>query len=153
MSDHCDVTEPTPLPSKATTEQYQTRPKLFPYAPPRPTTRPRTMPSQKTFRTKRILAKAGRQNRPIPQWFRLKTDTKIQYNAKRRHWRRTLLFLLALLVDAHDALRHQAQHLSVQGCVSWGHGRAIAMSFRRYDYATCGRANETKSTGFLTVFF
>ncbi|KAH8108030.1 ribosomal L39 protein-domain-containing protein [Cristinia sonorae] len=50
-----------------------------------------TMPSQKTFRTKRILAKASRQNRPIPQWFRLKTDTKIQYNAKRRHWRRTKL--------------------------------------------------------------
>ncbi|KAG2051947.1 hypothetical protein BDR06DRAFT_1009880 [Suillus hirtellus] len=49
------------------------------------------MPSQKSFRTKRILAKAGRQNRPIPQWFRLKTDTKIQYNAKRRHWRRTKL--------------------------------------------------------------
>ncbi|KAH8827864.1 ribosomal L39 protein-domain-containing protein [Flagelloscypha sp. PMI_526] len=48
-------------------------------------------PSQKTFRTKRILAKASRQNRPIPQWFRLKTDTKIQYNAKRRHWRRTKL--------------------------------------------------------------
>ncbi|KAI6032992.1 ribosomal L39 protein-domain-containing protein [Pisolithus orientalis] len=37
------------------------------------------------------LAKAARQNRPIPQWFRLKTDTKIQYNAKRRHWRRTKL--------------------------------------------------------------
>jgi len=49
------------------------------------------MPSQKTFRTKRTLAKAHRQNRPIPQWFRLKTDTKIQYNAKRRHWRRTKL--------------------------------------------------------------
>ncbi|KAI6000590.1 ribosomal L39 protein-domain-containing protein [Pisolithus albus] len=48
-------------------------------------------PSQKTFRTKRILAKAARQNRPIPQWFRLKTDTKIQYNSKRRHWRRTKL--------------------------------------------------------------
>ncbi|KAI0745966.1 ribosomal L39 protein-domain-containing protein [Earliella scabrosa] len=48
-------------------------------------------PSQKTFRTKRILAKAARQNRPIPQWFRLKSDTKIQYNAKRRHWRRTKL--------------------------------------------------------------
>ncbi|OBZ70594.1 60S ribosomal protein L39 [Grifola frondosa] len=28
---------------------------------------------------------------PIPQWFRLKSDTKIQYNAKRRHWRRTKL--------------------------------------------------------------
>ncbi|KAH7335812.1 ribosomal L39 protein-domain-containing protein [Rhizoctonia solani] len=49
------------------------------------------MPSQKTFRTKRILAKASRQNRPLPQWFRLKTDSKIQYNAKRRHWRRTKL--------------------------------------------------------------
>ncbi|KAI0266750.1 ribosomal protein L39e [Gloeopeniophorella convolvens] len=49
------------------------------------------MPSQKSFRTKRILSKASRQNRPIPQWFRLKTDTKIQYNAKRRHWRRTKL--------------------------------------------------------------
>ncbi|QRW24031.1 ribosomal L39 protein [Rhizoctonia solani] len=49
------------------------------------------MPSQKTFRTKRILAKAARQNRPLPQWFRLKTDSKIQYNAKRRHWRRTKL--------------------------------------------------------------
>ncbi|CAE6399660.1 unnamed protein product, partial [Rhizoctonia solani] len=48
-------------------------------------------PSQKTFRTKRILAKAARQNRPLPQWFRLKTDSKIQYNAKRRHWRRTKL--------------------------------------------------------------
>ncbi|KAJ3569363.1 hypothetical protein NP233_g5097 [Leucocoprinus birnbaumii] len=38
------------------------------------------MPSQKTFRIKQKLAKAGRQNRPIPQWFRLKTDTKIQVN-------------------------------------------------------------------------
>lgn len=60
------------------------------------------MPSNKTFRTKVILAKASKQNRyvllvchesrcnkglmlaplysPIPQWFRLKSDTKIQYN-------------------------------------------------------------------------
>ncbi|GHJ89347.1 hypothetical protein NliqN6_5749 [Naganishia liquefaciens] len=50
-------------------------------------------PSQKTFRIKQRLAKASRQNRPIPQWFRLKTDSKIQYNAKRRHWRRTKLNL------------------------------------------------------------
>lgn len=35
-------------------------------------------PSQKTFRIKQKLAKASRQNRPIPQWFRLKTDNKIQ---------------------------------------------------------------------------
>ncbi|KAL7409509.1 ribosomal protein L39e [Mrakia frigida] len=51
------------------------------------------MPSQKTFRIKTRLAKAGRQNRPIPQWFRLKADTKVQYNKKRRHWRKTKLNL------------------------------------------------------------
>ncbi|CCF49598.1 probable 60S ribosomal protein L39 [Ustilago sp. UG-2017a] len=49
------------------------------------------MPSQKTFRTKVKLAKAHKQNRPIPNWFRMKADNKIQYNAKRRHWRRTKL--------------------------------------------------------------
>ncbi|KAF8331898.1 60S ribosomal protein L39, partial [Cantharellus anzutake] len=48
-------------------------------------------PSNKTFRTKRTLAKAQRQNRPIPQWIRLRTGNRIQYNAKRRHWRRTKL--------------------------------------------------------------
>ena len=32
----------------------------------------RAMPSNKSFRTKVILAKASKQNRPIPQWFRLK---------------------------------------------------------------------------------
>ncbi len=30
-------------------------------------------------------------NSPIPNWFRMKADNKIQYNAKRRHWRRTKL--------------------------------------------------------------
>ncbi|POW22444.1 hypothetical protein PSHT_01340 [Puccinia striiformis] len=54
---------------------------------------PATMSSNKTFRVKRILAKAQVQNRPIPQWCRLKTDAKITYNAKRRHWRRTKLNL------------------------------------------------------------
>ena len=61
------------------------------------------MPSNKSFRTKVVLAKAAKQNRcvsprlqsprspllfanscilssPIPQWFRLKSDSKIQYN-------------------------------------------------------------------------
>ncbi|PWN90675.1 putative 60S ribosomal protein L39 [Acaromyces ingoldii] len=51
------------------------------------------MPSNKTFRTKVKLAKAQRKNRPIPAWFRMKTDNKIQYNANRRHWRRTKLGL------------------------------------------------------------
>lgn len=50
-------------------------------------------PSQKTFRTKRTLAKKQRQNRPLPQWIRLRTDETVKYNAKRRHWRRTKLGL------------------------------------------------------------
>ncbi|EAL21372.1 hypothetical protein CNBD0680 [Cryptococcus deneoformans B-3501A] len=54
---------------------------------------PPNQPSQKTFIVKQKLAKKARQNRPLPQWFRLKTDNKIQYNAKRRHWRRTKLNL------------------------------------------------------------
>eukprot|EP00514_Thraustochytrium_sp_LLF1b_P003752 CAMPEP_0184521236 /NCGR_PEP_ID=MMETSP0198_2-20121128/7599_1 /TAXON_ID=1112570 /ORGANISM="Thraustochytrium sp., Strain LLF1b" /LENGTH=51 /DNA_ID=CAMNT_0026911899 /DNA_START=38 /DNA_END=193 /DNA_ORIENTATION=+ len=49
------------------------------------------MPSQKSFRTKQTLAKKARQNRPIPQWIRYRTDNKIRYNNKRRNWRRTKL--------------------------------------------------------------
>ncbi|KAJ5220737.1 uncharacterized protein N7469_009624 [Penicillium citrinum] len=47
--------------------------------------------SHKTFRTKQKLAKAQRQNRPIPQWIRLRTGNTIRYNAKRRHWRKSCL--------------------------------------------------------------
>ncbi|XP_048455292.1 60S ribosomal protein L39 isoform X1 [Rhincodon typus] len=50
-------------------------------------------PSHKTFRIKRFLAKKMKQNRPIPQWIRMKTGNKIRYNSKRRHWRRTKLGL------------------------------------------------------------
>ncbi|CRK25497.1 hypothetical protein BN1723_013583 [Verticillium longisporum] len=50
-----------------------------------------TMPSHKSFRTKVKLAKAQKQNRPIPQWVRLRTGNTIRYNAKRRHWRKTKL--------------------------------------------------------------
>ncbi|KAL0906250.1 hypothetical protein M5K25_024728 [Dendrobium thyrsiflorum] len=49
------------------------------------------MPSFKTFRIKKKLAKKMRQNRPIPHWIRMRTDNTIRYNAKRRHWRRTKL--------------------------------------------------------------
>ncbi|RMZ90769.1 hypothetical protein DV736_g2013, partial [Chaetothyriales sp. CBS 134916] len=35
------------------------------------------MPSQKSFRTKVKLAKAQKQNRPIPQWIRLRTGNTI----------------------------------------------------------------------------
>ncbi|CAG8641619.1 7832_t:CDS:2 [Cetraspora pellucida] len=40
---------------------------------------------------KRVLGKKQKQNRPIPQWIRLRTGNTIRYNAKRRHWRRTKL--------------------------------------------------------------
>jgi large subunit ribosomal protein L39e len=36
-------------------------------------------PSQKTFRTKRTLAKKANQNRPIPYWIRLRTGSTIRY--------------------------------------------------------------------------
>ncbi|KAI9290222.1 ribosomal L39 protein-domain-containing protein [Umbelopsis sp. AD052] len=51
------------------------------------------MPSNKSFKTKRILGKAQKQNRPIPQWIRMRTGNTINWNAKRRHWRRTKLNL------------------------------------------------------------
>jgi large subunit ribosomal protein L39e len=35
--------------------------------------------SQKSFRTKQKLAKAQKQNRPIPQWIRLRTGNTIRY--------------------------------------------------------------------------
>jgi large subunit ribosomal protein L39e len=50
-----------------------------------------SQPSQKTFLTKRTLAKKQRQNRPLPQWIRMRTDNTIKWNARRRHWRRTKL--------------------------------------------------------------
>ncbi|XP_028223285.1 60S ribosomal protein L39-like [Glycine soja] len=49
------------------------------------------MPSHKTFRIKKKLAKKMRQNRPIPYWIRMRTDNTIRFNAKPRHWRRTKL--------------------------------------------------------------
>ncbi|KAH3884976.1 hypothetical protein DPMN_008962 [Dreissena polymorpha] len=49
------------------------------------------MSAHKTFRTKMKLARKQKQNRPIPQWVRMKTGNTIRYNAKRRHWRRTKL--------------------------------------------------------------
>ncbi|GBL50972.1 hypothetical protein RJF_3491 [Candidozyma auris] len=49
------------------------------------------MPANKSFQTKQKLGKAAKQNRPLPQWVRLKTNNTIRYNAKRRHWRRSKL--------------------------------------------------------------
>ncbi|KAK3717237.1 60S ribosomal protein L39 [Vermiconidia calcicola] len=38
------------------------------------------MPSHKSFRTKQKLARAQKQNRPIPQWIRLRTGNTIRYD-------------------------------------------------------------------------
>jgi large subunit ribosomal protein L39e len=39
--------------------------------------------SHKTFRTKQKLARAQKQNRPIPQWIRLRTGNTIRYDLYR----------------------------------------------------------------------
>lgn len=49
------------------------------------------MGAKKSLLMKKRLGKKQRQNRPLPNWFRYKTDNSIRYNAKRRHWRRTKL--------------------------------------------------------------
>ncbi|KAF9287145.1 60S ribosomal protein L39 [Mortierella alpina] len=54
---------------------------------------PAYYPSNKSFIIKRKLGKKQKQNRPLPNWCRMRTDNKIRYNAKRRHWRRTKLGL------------------------------------------------------------
>lgn len=41
---------------------------------------PSLQPSNKTFKVKRLLGKKVKQNRPIPNWFRFKTDTDIRYD-------------------------------------------------------------------------
>jgi len=51
------------------------------------------VPPDRDFKTKKTLAKKLKQNRPIPQWIRMRTGNKIRYNAKRRHWRRTKIGL------------------------------------------------------------
>ena len=47
------------------------------------------MGSNKSFNKKVKICKKIKTNRPLPNWIRYKTDNKIRYNAKRRHWRRT----------------------------------------------------------------
>ena len=54
---------------------------------------PCPMGSIKRFAIKQKLAHKQKQNRPIPQWIRMRTGNRIRYNAKRRHWRRTKIGL------------------------------------------------------------
>ncbi|CAF3426257.1 unnamed protein product [Rotaria socialis] len=61
--------------------------------PPTVDVRSRKMPSHKTLKIKKVLAKKQKQNRPVPQWIRMRTGNTIRYNSKRRHFRRTKLKL------------------------------------------------------------
>ena len=47
------------------------------------------MGSLKSFRKKVKIGVMVKKNRALPNCIRYKTDNKIRYNAKRRHWRRT----------------------------------------------------------------
>ena len=38
-----------------------------------------TQPSNKTFKVKKILGKKQKQNRPLPQWIRMRTGNTIRY--------------------------------------------------------------------------
>jgi len=49
------------------------------------------MGAHKSLRIKKKLGKNIRNNRQMPNWYRLKSDTTMRYNMKRRHWRRTKL--------------------------------------------------------------
>ncbi|KAJ2161180.1 60S ribosomal protein L39 [Coemansia sp. RSA 552] len=49
------------------------------------------MPSNKSFRTKRLLGKKLKQNRAIPRWYLMKGVSKTTYNFKRRNWRHAKL--------------------------------------------------------------
>ncbi|EAK87395.1 60S ribosomal protein L39, partial [Cryptosporidium parvum Iowa II] len=49
------------------------------------------MGANKGFMLKKRLGKKMKQNRAVPHWFRMKNDTDIRYNVKKRHWLRTKL--------------------------------------------------------------
>lgn len=51
------------------------------------------MGAYKSLKLKKKLGKKINCNKNMPNWFRMKTDNKIRYNNKRRHWRRTKLGL------------------------------------------------------------
>lgn len=45
------------------------------------------MARNKSAAKKRRLAKAGKQNSPVPAWVMAKTDGEFRTHPKRRHWR------------------------------------------------------------------
>ena len=65
---------------------------------------PLPQPSHKSLLIKKKLGKKMKQNRPLPNFIRLRTDNKIRYNSKRRHWRRTSKFFL---IAVHSLISSQ----------------------------------------------
>jgi len=51
------------------------------------------MARNKPVARKLRLARAFKSNRPVPLFVRLKTNRRVMFNRKRRHWRRTRLKL------------------------------------------------------------
>ena len=51
----------------------------------------RFLMGRRNLHIKLRYGKALKQNKPIPQWVRMKSENKnkLRYNYKRRHWRRT----------------------------------------------------------------
>ena len=62
------------------------------------------MGSNKSFNRKTTMARCMKQNRALPNWIRYRTDNKIRYNAKRRHWRRTKIGFWELNSILHQAI-------------------------------------------------
>ncbi len=51
------------------------------------------MARNKPLGKKLRLARATKSNRPVPLFVRIKTNRRVMFNKKRRHWRRTRLKL------------------------------------------------------------
>ncbi|KAJ5643019.1 uncharacterized protein N7484_005526 [Penicillium longicatenatum] len=75
---HLTIQAKSPSPVRTQTTRFPEGRHLSPIQTSLPLRSAIKMPSHKTFRTKQKLAKAQRQNRPIPQWIRLRTGNTIR---------------------------------------------------------------------------
>ena len=94
------------------------------------------MGSIKSFSKKTRMAKKIKQNRPLPNWIRYRTDNTIRYNARRRHWRRTKLkfwtcerVMIARCRNSAQCVQKLSVHKASRS-VGW-FGRGLLECFRR----------------------
>merc|ERR1712126_278564 len=85
------------------------------------------MGSHKTLKIKKVLAKKQKQNRPIPQWIRMRTGNTIRYNAKRRHWRHEAQALKFFLLN-HE-VREIPRATQPRDFSSFSHGDFSQMTY------------------------